>query len=63
MKCQCGVAFCWLCGKQIEDSLFPSHFQWWNPSGCSNLQVRLIPVCPCVHLRWLCIQLGSGLGC
>ena len=39
MKCQCGVAFCWLCGKQIEDSLFPAHFQWWNPSGCSNLQV------------------------
>jgi hypothetical protein len=41
MKCQCGAAFCWLCGKQIEDTLFPAHFQWWNPSGCSNLQVNL----------------------
>lgn len=43
MKCQCGAAFCWLCGKQIEDTLFPAHFQWWNPSGCSNLQVSLSP--------------------
>lgn len=39
MKCQCGVAFCWLCGKQVDDSLFPAHFQWWNPSSCSNLQL------------------------
>ena len=39
MKCQCGAAFCWLCGKQIEDTIFPAHFQWWNPTGCSNLQV------------------------
>eukprot|EP01038_Epipyxis_sp_PR26KG_P013958 gene13958-18722_t len=40
MKCQCGVAFCWLCGKQIDDAHFPAHFQWWNPSGCSNLQLN-----------------------
>lgn len=29
-----------LCGKQIDDALFPAHFQWWNPSGCSNLQMN-----------------------
>lgn len=41
MKCsQCKTAFCWLCGKQIDDEVFPSHFQWWNPSGCSNLQMN-----------------------
>jgi hypothetical protein len=40
MKCSCGAAFCWLCGKQIDDALFPAHFQWWNPSGCSNLQMN-----------------------
>ncbi|KAJ1442641.1 hypothetical protein B484DRAFT_442067 [Ochromonadaceae sp. CCMP2298] len=40
MKCQCGVAFCWLCGAAIDDALFPAHFQWWNPSGCSNLQMN-----------------------
>jgi hypothetical protein len=40
MKCQCGAAFCWLCGKQIDDTLFPAHFQWWNPTGCSNLQMN-----------------------
>jgi hypothetical protein len=43
MKCQCGVAFCWLCGKQIDDATFPAHFQWWNPAGCANLQVKLPP--------------------
>ena len=40
MKCTCGQAFCWLCGKPIEDTIFPAHFQWWNPSGCSNLQMH-----------------------
>lgn len=40
MKCKCGAAFCWLCGKQIEDTVFPAHFQWWNPSGCANLQLN-----------------------
>lgn len=40
MKCQCGTAFCWLCGKAIDDTVFPAHFQWWNPAGCSNLQMN-----------------------
>lgn len=40
MKCKCGVAFCWLCGKQIDDTVFPAHYQWWNPSGCTNLQMN-----------------------
>lgn len=43
MKCQCGAAFCWLCGKQIDDATFPAHFQWWNPAGCANLQVNPPP--------------------
>ena len=48
MKCSnCGKAFCWLCGKEIEDAIFPTHFQWWNPSGCSNLQLNeaIEPTC------------------
>lgn len=40
MKCKCGVAFCWICGKQIEDTVFPAHFQWWNPGGCANMQLN-----------------------
>eukprot|EP01035_Chromulina_nebulosa_P019890 gene19890-25845_t len=41
MKCSCcGQAFCWLCGKAIDDTVFPAHFQWWNPYGCSNLQMN-----------------------
>lgn len=41
IKCSfCGCTFCWLCGKEVEDTVFPAHFQWWNPSGCSNLQMN-----------------------
>jgi hypothetical protein len=41
IKCSfCGATFCWLCGKEVEDTVFPAHFQWWNPSGCSNLQMH-----------------------
>lgn len=41
MKCTvCSQAFCWICGKQIDDAVFPAHFQWWNPSGCSNMQMN-----------------------
>eukprot|EP01041_Mallomonas_annulata_P007416 gene7416-15150_t len=40
IKCaNCGVAFCWLCGTVVEDEVFPAHFQWWNPGGCTNLQM------------------------
>ena len=40
MQCnQCQTAFCWVCGKQIDDDTFPAHFQWWNPAGCTNMQV------------------------
>ena len=39
MKCRCGAAFCWLCGKEIDDDMFPAHFQWWNPGGCPNMQM------------------------
>ena len=58
MKCQCGSAFCWLCGRQIDDQTFPAHFQWWNPTGCSNLQVDAIsPIytfgtCCCHNICW-----------
>lgn len=41
IKCSfCGATFCWLCGQEIEDAVFPAHFQWWNPYGCSNLQMN-----------------------
>lgn len=39
MKCMCGTNFCWLCGKQVDDGVFPRHFQWWNANRCSNLQM------------------------
>jgi hypothetical protein len=39
MKCVCGTNFCWLCGKQVEDTVFPRHFQWWNANGCANMQM------------------------
>ena len=40
MKCVCGAAFCWLCGKEIDDAVFPRHFQWWNANGCANMQMN-----------------------
>ena len=39
MRCMCGTAFCWLCGKEVDDDTFPKHFQWWNANGCSNMQM------------------------
>ena len=41
MKCpECGCAFCWLCGEEIEDTVFPSHFAYWNlQSRCTNMQM------------------------
>lgn len=39
MKCTtCGTSFCWLCGKKVEDSDLPTHFQFWNIMGCPNKQ-------------------------
>lgn len=41
MRCSyCNQAFCWLCGKAVDDEPFPVHFQWWNPMGCSNMQLN-----------------------
>lgn len=40
MRCVCGAAFCWVCGKEIEDTVFPRHFQWWNANGCANMQMN-----------------------
>ena len=46
MKCtRCSAAFCWVCGKQIDDDTFPAHFQWWNPTGCVNMQVLYVYMC------------------
>lgn len=41
MKCtHCDTAFCWLCGQEVEDDVFPVHYQWWNLThGCVNMQV------------------------
>ena len=41
VKCgHCGTCFCWLCLTIVDDSTFPSHFQWWNLRGCPNLQLH-----------------------
>mmetsp|Transcript_2255 Transcript_2255/g.3463 ORF Transcript_2255/g.3463 Transcript_2255/m.3463 type:complete len:579 (+) Transcript_2255:144-1880(+) len=40
MKCpSCEVSFCWLCGKRVDDAVFPTHYQWWNIFGCANMQM------------------------
>ncbi len=28
-----------MCGKAVDDAVFPAHFQWWNPAGCANMQM------------------------
>ena len=48
MKCElCDTSFCWLCGIEVSDSIFPAHFQWWNPLGCVNMQMHeaIQPTC------------------
>jgi hypothetical protein len=41
MKCtHCGCNFCWLCLAEVDDGTFPLHFQWWNLSGCPNMQLQ-----------------------
>lgn len=39
MKCPaCAASFCWLCGRAVDASELPLHFQWWNIAGCPNQQ-------------------------
>jgi hypothetical protein len=41
MQCpKCQTYFCWLCLAIVDDGMFPAHFQWWNISGCPNLQMH-----------------------
>ena len=40
MTCtMCKISFCYICGKEISQSVFPNHYQWWNVNGCPNLQL------------------------
>lgn len=40
MKCaNCGQNFCWLCCQVVDGGTFPDHFQFWNLSGCPNMQM------------------------
>lgn len=34
----CRASWCWLCGKEVDSSELPTHFQWWNLGGCANKQ-------------------------
>jgi E3 ubiquitin-protein ligase RNF144 len=52
MQCVCGTSFCWLCGIEIEDGVFPRHFQWWNVDGCANMQMNN-DLEPSQEARWL----------
>lgn len=52
MKCEvCDTSFCWLCGIEVSDSIFPAHFQWWNPMGCVNMQMHeaIKPTCTALY--------------
>lgn len=59
MRCQCGASFCWICGQEIDDDLFPAHFQWWNPTGCANMQMNEA-INPSLCARW-CARLSACL--
>lgn len=61
MKCpQCGSHFCWLCGKQVDGSSFPAHFQWWNLNGCPNMQMQeSCDAPPASHIRMM--RIASGI--
>lgn len=46
MKCEkCHTAFCWLCGREVKDDVFPGHYQWWNMGSCVNMQVLFLCYC------------------
>lgn len=34
----CHANWCWICGKVVDSSEMPTHFQWWNLGGCANKQ-------------------------
>lgn len=34
----CHASWCWICGKIVDSSEMPTHFQWWNLGGCANKQ-------------------------
>mmetsp|Transcript_20354 Transcript_20354/g.30106 ORF Transcript_20354/g.30106 Transcript_20354/m.30106 type:complete len:383 (-) Transcript_20354:288-1436(-) len=60
MKCTtCKIYFCWLCGKKVDDSTFPAHFEWWNVAGCPNRQMEDEP--DQEEYRRLCVRIISVL--
>ncbi|TMW63530.1 hypothetical protein Poli38472_002471 [Pythium oligandrum] len=40
MKCVvCSTNFCWICGDKVENATAPSHYAWWNVTGCAGQQM------------------------
>lgn len=40
MTCpKCKTDFCWLCGRAIEGGTLPTHYAWWNVTGCAGQQM------------------------
>ncbi|CEL99806.1 unnamed protein product [Vitrella brassicaformis CCMP3155] len=35
----CGVSFCWICGRKVGEGQFPFHYAWWNVLGCPTRQM------------------------
>lgn len=41
MRCsRCGVGFCWLCLRVLDDATGGDHFAWWNITGCPQKMLR-----------------------
>ena len=35
----CKTNSCWLCGRKIGGGTYPTHYAWYNLSGCPAMQM------------------------